>query len=141
MLEIKKLNLANEQKVLKFKENKTEIHLLNDISTSLLSRNEFLSKFGKNNFFAKDKNNFIGYIIYDILKEGGRKYCLIYGIHLSKEVRGKGIGSKLMKKVLEEMRNKKVKKIVLDVSKKNKKAQKFYKKFGFEIDSYRMVLK
>lgn len=140
-MEIKKLNLTNEPEVIKFKKSKTEIHLLNGISNSLFPKSKFLSKFSKNNFFAKENNNFIGYVIYDILKESGENYCLIYGIHLSKEARGKGVGSKLIEKVLREMKAKKIKKIVLDVSKKNTKAQKFYKKFGFEIESHRMILK
>lgn len=56
-----------------------------------------------------------------------------FAISLSKEYRGKGIGTELMKQMLTELKDGKYKKASLAVQKQNY-AVKMYKKVGFEID-------
>ena len=54
-------------------------------------------------------------------------------IHLSKELRGSGIGDKLLKAIIKEAKkNLKIKMITLVVMSKNKPAINLYKKNGFE---------
>lgn len=55
-----------------------------------------------------------------------------FAISLSKEYRGKGIGTELMKQMLTELKDGKYKKAPLAVQKQNY-AVKMYKKVGFEI--------
>lgn len=55
-----------------------------------------------------------------------------FAISLSKEYRGKGIGTELMKQMLTELKDGKYKKASLAVQKQNY-AVKMYKKVGFEI--------
>jgi len=55
-----------------------------------------------------------------------------FAISLSKEYRGKGIGTELMKQMLTELKDGKYKKASLAVQKQNY-AMKMYKKVGFEI--------
>ncbi|NLK03940.1 MAG: GNAT family N-acetyltransferase [Clostridiales bacterium] len=55
-----------------------------------------------------------------------------FAISLSKEYRGKGIGTELMKQMLTELKDGKYKKASLAVHKQNY-AVKMYKKVGFEI--------
>lgn len=55
----------------------------------------------------------------------------IYNIGVYKEQRKKGIGKRLLKKVLKLAEEKKIKEIWLEVRKSNKTALKFYSKSGF----------
>ncbi|MGB6128468.1 MAG: GNAT family N-acetyltransferase [Psychrilyobacter sp.] len=57
-----------------------------------------------------------------------------FGIGVSKEYWGKGIGSLLMEKVISESKKNFISKITLKVSEKNARAIKLYEKYGFEIE-------
>jgi len=57
----------------------------------------------------------------------------IIAIYTKKEFRGIGAGSLLFNKILEELKNRKVKKVFLRVNVKRVPAISLYKKFGFEI--------
>lgn len=56
----------------------------------------------------------------------------IYSVYVKKEFRGKGIASKLLNSVLRKIfANKKIKKIVLNVTEIQKPARELYKQLGF----------
>ncbi|WP_051251862.1 GNAT family N-acetyltransferase [Psychrilyobacter atlanticus] len=57
-----------------------------------------------------------------------------FGIAVSKKHWGKGIGSLLIEKVIDESKKNSISKITLKVNEKNTRAIKLYKKYGFEIE-------
>lgn len=57
-----------------------------------------------------------------------------FGIGVSKEHWGKGIGSLLIEKVIDESKKNSISKITLKVSEKNTRAIKLYEKYGFEVE-------
>jgi len=56
------------------------------------------------------------------------------GIGVAKSHWGKGIGSLLMEKIIEESKNNSISKITLTVNEGNTRAIKLYKKYGFEVE-------
>ena len=58
----------------------------------------------------------------------------IFGIAVSKNHWGKGIGSLLIEKVISESKKNSISKITLKVNETNTRAIKLYKKYGFEIE-------
>jgi [ribosomal protein S18]-alanine N-acetyltransferase len=84
-------------------------------------------------FCAKEKEHFIGYITLD--KKGEVGYLAV-----SKNYQNKGIASLLINKVIHTAKNKKIKKLFLDVKNDNTSAILFYTKNGFvvtKVYSYR----
>lgn len=76
----------------------------------------------------------VGNAAVELHKESAKKHVGVFGIMLRKEVRGKGIGEKLLRCVMEEARKVlKVKIITLEVMKSNTVAQHLYKKSGFKV--------
>jgi putative acetyltransferase len=63
--------------------------------------------------------------------EGRRDHCCDFVIFVDQTHQGKGIGTKLMKKILTTAKSRKLKRIELGVFSDNLKATKFYEKFGF----------
>ncbi len=72
--------------------------------------------------------------------------CVFHKIHDEAEIRylsvhpsykRRGLGKKLIYKILQECKNENIKRIFLEVSLKNKQALKFYDYFGFETISIR----
>ncbi len=87
-------------------------------------------------FVAEDSGRLKGYIwantyILDYLKPK-KKAGYICEFFLEKDVRGKGVSAKLMKKALEWFKKQGVEFVTLSVFSKNKRAVKAYKKLGFE---------
>lgn len=76
---------------------------------------------------VKDKNKYIGYCISVIDGKKGELGTL----HIDKTQRGKGIGTRLIEKHLEWMKEKKCEEIGVTVSQENNLAIGFYKKLGF----------
>ena len=67
-------------------------------------------------------------------KESAKKHVGVFGIMLRKEARGKGIGEKLLRCVIEEAKKVlKVKIVTLEVMKSNKVALHLYRKCGFKV--------
>ena len=67
-------------------------------------------------------------------EEDGQQVAHIVGVYVAKEARGRGIGTLLLNKVLEKIKeNKRVVKVDLTVNKEQLAAVKLYKKFGFQI--------
>lgn len=67
-------------------------------------------------------------------KESSRKHVGVFGIMLRREIRGKGIGEKLLRCIIDEAKKVlKVKIITLEVMGSNKVAQHLYEKCGFRV--------
>ncbi|AEH45273.1 ribosomal-protein-alanine acetyltransferase [Thermodesulfatator indicus DSM 15286] len=75
----------------------------------------------------------IGYICFWIIKDEAH----LVNIAVHPHSRRKGIGSKLLEDFLFFARRRGVKKVYLEVRARNKRAQKFYEKFGFKKDGLR----
>lgn len=104
----------------------------NDIMTENCFFNEFKQKTRKY-YVALDDKTPVGYIgIFDMVDD----YNII-GIAVDKNYQRKGIGSKLLKEVIEEANKNKVATVSLEVDEKNEKAINFYKKMGFVVTNIR----
>ena len=88
--------------------------------------------FLKDNYYflvAKQENIVVGYVgMYVVLQEGD-----ITDIAVAKEVQGQGIGTKLLKELLEVAKKHGTETINLEVRVSNESAISLYKKHGFEI--------
>lgn len=71
-------------------------------------------------------------IIIDNLGHRGAKYGVADNVIVSPEYRGKGVGSRLMKFIMEKTRQENGYKLMLSSNKKRVMAHRFYKKLGFE---------
>ena len=99
-----------------------------------LSENEWRKRI-RNTLFALSKNKLIGMVVYTYNTKIKTKHVAnIFGIYVTKECRGQGVGMKLIDNVLTEIqKSKDVVKIKLTVNPKQKAAVKLYKKYGFKI--------
>ena len=81
-------------------------------------------------FFVADiDGKVVGYIVYWIIEDEAH----VANIAVHPEMRGRGIGKKLLEKVLLDSGEKNVSCINLEVNEKNEVAKNFYFKYGFEI--------
>jgi GNAT superfamily N-acetyltransferase len=74
-------------------------------------------------------------INYDDEKE---KYCWVNNMYVKKELRGLGIGKLFFKELKKICKDKKIKRIMLDVFEVNENGKKFYKKTGFKQETHIM---
>jgi len=86
---------------------------------------------------VEEKNEIIGFGIANVNKEN-KKFGATPMIYIKKDFRGKGIGSKIKKKLLKWLKSKKVKYAFTRMFIKNKPSLNLNKKFGFEIISVGM---
>ena len=89
------------------------------------------SELKNNNSFylvAKNKNEIVGFI--GIIKNVD--FVEILNIVVKKDFRNKGIGNKLLQKIIEVVKEIKMQEIYLEVNEKNKNAIKLYEKNNFE---------
>ncbi len=71
------------------------------------------------------------------LKKIDTNICEMKRLYVRDEYKGHGIGKELIKRILEEAKNKGYKKMRLDTLKEMKKAQELYRQFSFyEIEPY-----
>jgi len=82
---------------------------------------------------AEENNQIVGFVWAHFIQYGFFKYGTIDELFVKKEFRGKGIGTALLKKVIQKLENLKVKIIVVDTDKDNKEAIRLYKKVGFKL--------
>jgi [ribosomal protein S18]-alanine N-acetyltransferase len=86
-------------------------------------------------YVAKSHERVVGYCIYylkPVISSGGfKKQAVICSIAIDRNFRGKGIGKKLLKESIKEMRLNKISSIILYVSKNNVPAIRLYEKMGF----------
>ncbi len=93
--------------------------------------NAFIELINKNNFFyiVQSKEKIIGYVLAGKINKNETK---LISIAISPKFQNKGIGSKLIEHLFEEIKENNLNQINLEVRENNKKAIKFYKKMGFK---------
>jgi phosphinothricin acetyltransferase len=85
-----------------------------------------------------DNNTITGVASLHIINKLTRTLGLIEDVAVNENYRGKGIGKKLVQKLIELASDKKCDKIVLNSSEKN---STFYKKIGFEKNQIQMIIR
>ena len=106
-----------------------------DVNPSPWMYETFLSSFevGHKGLICKNDNQMIGFIIFSpIIPEAH-----ILSISVRNEMQSKGIGTLLLKSMLDQCKVMNYKKIFLEVRVSNLKAINFYEKFGFSKDAIR----
>jgi ribosomal-protein-alanine N-acetyltransferase len=106
-----------------------------DVNPSPWKYETFLSSFevGHKGLICKNDNQMIGFIIFSpIIPEAH-----ILSISVRNEMQSKGIGTLLLKSMLDQCKVMNYKKIFLEVRVSNLKAINFYEKFGFSKDAIR----
>ncbi|MEM3833256.1 MAG: ribosomal protein S18-alanine N-acetyltransferase [Thermoprotei archaeon] len=97
---------------------------------------EMLFRFPEFFIVAEKDNEIVGYLSASI--EGYfNKVCHLLSIAVLPEYRNRGIGSLLLKHLIDLIKTKGIRSIILEVKKDNEPAINVYKKFGFEIIGYR----
>ena len=104
----------------------------NEINTS------HLSDPGSITLVSVDNNTITGVASLYIIKKLTRTLGLIEDVAVNENYRGKGIGKKLVEKLIGIAADKKCDKTVLNSSKQN---SEFYKKIGFEINEIQMIIR
>ena len=104
----------------------------NEINTS------HLSDPGSITLVSVDNNTITGVASLYIIKKLTRTLGLIEDVAVNENYRGKGIGKKLVEKLIGLAADKKCDKTVLNSSEQN---SEFYKKIGFEINEIQMIIR
>ena len=106
-----------------------------DVNPSPWKYETFLSSFevGHKGLICKKDNLMIGFIIFSPISPEAH----ILSISVRNEMQSKGIGTLLLKSMLDQCKVMNYKKIFLEVRVSNEKAINFYEKFGFKKDAIR----
>lgn len=124
-----------------FKCNSIKLEEIEEIvkiaKTSFLQTNNYSKRYFEKYYFhypegfivVKNNNKIIGYLVLQ-LKDNSAK---IISLAVSPSYQRRGVGSILLKHSLNELKKKKVDKIILHVRIKNKKAINFHQKFNFKV--------
>ena len=106
-----------------------------DVNPSPWKYETFLSSFevGHKGLICKKDNLMIGFIIFSPISPEAH----ILSISVRNEMQSKGIGTLLLKSMLDQCKVMNYKKIFLEVRVRNEKAINFYEKFGFSKDAIR----
>jgi len=106
-----------------------------DVNPSPWKYKTFLSSFevGHKGLICKKDNLMIGFIIFSPISSEAH----ILSISVRNEMQSKGIGTMLLKSMLDQCKVMNYKKIFLEVRVSNEKAINFYEKFGFSKDAIR----
>jgi len=106
-----------------------------DVNPSPWRYETFLSSFevGHKGLICKKDNLMIGFIIFSPISPEAH----ILSISVRNEMQSKGIGTMLLKSMLDQCKVMNYKKIFLEVRVSNEKAINFYEKFGFSKDAIR----
>ena len=106
-----------------------------DVNPSPWKYETFLSSFevGHKGLICKKDNLMVGFIIFSPISPEAH----ILSISVRNEMQSKGIGTLLLKSMLDQCKVMNYKKIFLEVRVSNEKAINFYEKFGFSKDAIR----
>ena len=106
-----------------------------DVNPSPWKYETFLSSFevGHKGLICKKDNLMIGFIIFSPISPEAH----ILSISVRNEMQSKGIGTLLLKSMLDQCKVMNYKKIFLEARVSNEKAINFYEKFGFSKDAIR----
>jgi ribosomal-protein-alanine N-acetyltransferase len=83
---------------------------------------------------AREGAEMVGYLVAQQSAWGKRKLGHIVSIAVREDRRGSGLGALLMAAVLDQLREAGVEEIVLEVGQANERAQRLYRRFGFQVD-------
>ena len=83
-------------------------------------------------FVAEENNNIMGFIWGTFINYGISRYGYIDELFVKQKFRRKGVGTSLMKRMLEEFKKLKVWSLFVSIEKRDKKALSFYRKLGFK---------
>lgn len=137
-MEIRKAGVKDLDRLYKFGLNTPELKV--NPKEKFMSKGEFLASIkNKNGVFllAENKGEVCGFIYSDtedVDREERSVACLVY-IAVSKNVRGKHIGSKLYSNCIKELKKRKVKYVYAWANPKSGVVE-FFKKKGFEKGNY-----
>lgn len=84
--------------------------------------------------------NIIGMLIFNVIYSGFKNYAILEDMLLDESVRGLSIGSKLLKKAIEESKNWGISFMMLESGIDNKGAHHFFEKYGFKKVSENYIL-
>ena len=106
-----------------------------EVNPSPWKYDTFLSSFevGHKGLICKNDNRMIGFIIFSPISPEVH----ILSISVRNEMQSQGIGTLLLKSMLDQCKVMNYKKIFLEVRVSNEKAINFYEKFGFSKDAIR----
>ena len=106
-----------------------------DVNPSPWKYETFISSFevGHKGLICKQDNQIIGFIIFSPITPEAH----ILSISVKKEMQSKGVGTLLLKSMLDQCKAMNYKKLFLEVRVSNIQAINFYKKFGFNKDAIR----
>ncbi len=105
-----------------------------ELNTILNNLEKYDNFWTKENYLSEYRNTYSKIYILDDLSgffviQDGLDDSFLMNIVVDKSLRGKGLGKKLLKKVIEITKNKR---IILEVEENNEIAIKLYKAFGFK---------
>ena len=83
---------------------------------------------------AKDEGRVIGYISGNFVKHGLERTGFINDLFIDKKHRGRGIGTKLMKSIMNDFKELKADFYFISAEKENRGAIQLYKRLGFHPD-------
>lgn len=105
--------------------------------------NESLQRFKNNHsetrlFVAKENDELVGALQVGIAPNG--HYGFISDLHVLERYRGLGVGERLVNECLGWLKQRSINEIGLEVAGGNERVLDFYKKFGFQIETYKMLI-
>lgn len=80
--------------------------------------------------------DFQGFLSFMVTYEDGIEVIYCYEVHLLPSAQGRGLGELLMRRVAEVGRRVGLEKAMLTVFKSNDKANRLYRRLGFDVDEY-----
>jgi GNAT superfamily N-acetyltransferase len=126
-----------------------EIHFIRVIKKEIRGLLDYLDEEGRRNFthdiYMKEQrldlgafvgSKMVAYGFLKLNKQPFRKDLCNLGLVVHHEYRGKGIGALFVKKLIEEARNKYIRKIWINVYSDNSRAVKFWLEQGFQIEGF-----
>lgn len=132
-LKLRKEDIVEYSKIIGEKIKFNSEQLKKDFESMLKSKTNII-------FVAMEKDKLLGYLNGSILKNIWQESGYIDDIFITKDFKQKRIGTQLIKKFIEFLKRKNIKKCKLGVNIKNTSAINLYKKLGFKIYHYEMSL-
>lgn len=131
-MKIRKLKITDYSQVIQIWKESFSNKFDQEINTKYLSDPNSIT------LVSVDKNTIAGVASLHIINKLTRTLGLIEDVAVNENYRGKGIGKKLVQKLIGLASDKKCDKIVLNSSEKN---SSFYKKIGFEKNQIQMIIR
>ena len=131
-MKIRELKITDYSQVIQIWKNSFSNKFDQEINTKYLSDTNSIT------LVSADNNTITGVASLHIINKLTRTLGLIEDVAVNENYRGKGIGKKLVQKLIGLASDNKCDKIVLNSSEKN---STFYKKIGFEKNDIQMIIR